>query len=201
MFRPMAFTVVMALAGSLLLALTFVPGAGFAGCRGAQSRIMKTGSSAPWPPCIGRRCAGHCGGRGRRCWWRWCRSRRRCGLFPRLGAVFLPSLEEGSLNITAIKLPSASITSSMEMDKQVVARVLQFPEVTRVFAQARHRRCRDGSDARQRHGRDRPVMAAFGVDDGARSGRVIKVMESDLKSASPAAPTNSCSRSRSGSTR
>jgi cobalt-zinc-cadmium resistance protein CzcA len=57
-------------------------------------------------------------------------------LFPRLGAVFLPRLEEGSLNITAIKLPSASITSSLEMDKQVVARVLRFPEVTRVFTHA-----------------------------------------------------------------
>ena len=135
MFRPMALTVVMALVGSLLLALTLVPALASMVLSGRnvhhENWFIRTVAAAYRPTLR---------------WalrWRWATLlvallplAAAAWLFPRLGAVFLPRLEEGSLNITVIKLPSASITSSLEMDKQVVARVLKFPEVTRVFSHA-----------------------------------------------------------------
>ncbi len=135
MFRPMALTVVMALAGSLLLALTLVPALAsmmVGGRKVHRENWLISSVAAAYRPTLR--------------WalrWRWVTLlvavvplALAAWLFPRLGAVFLPRLEEGSLNITAIKLPSASITSSLEMDKQVVARVLRFPEVIRVFTHA-----------------------------------------------------------------
>jgi cobalt-zinc-cadmium resistance protein CzcA len=135
MFRPMAITVVLALAGSLLLALTLVPA--LASMVVSGRRIHRENWLIRSVGAVYRQTLR---------WalrWRWATVLLAlvpvaiaAGLFPRLGAVFLPRLEEGSLNITAIKLPSASITTSLEMDKLAVARVLRFPEVIRVFTHA-----------------------------------------------------------------
>jgi len=135
MFRPMALTVVMALVGSLILALTLVPALASMVVGGRkvhhENWFIRTVASAYRPTL--------------RLALRWKRATLLLALvpvalaawlFPRLGAVFLPRLEEGALNITAIKLPSASITASLKMDKQVIARVLRFPEVIRVFTHA-----------------------------------------------------------------
>jgi len=135
MFRPMALTVVMALVGSLILALTLVPALASVVIGGRKIhrdnwfiRVM----AAAYRPTL--RLALR---------WRWATVlvalvlfAVAAWLFPRLGAVFLPRLQEGALNVRAIKLPSASIASSLQMDKQVVTRLLRFPEVTRVFTHA-----------------------------------------------------------------
>jgi cobalt-zinc-cadmium resistance protein CzcA len=57
-------------------------------------------------------------------------------LFPHLGAVFLPRLEEGSIDVRVTKLPSASISQSIEIDKKVIPFLLRFPEVTGIFTHA-----------------------------------------------------------------
>jgi cobalt-zinc-cadmium resistance protein CzcA len=135
MFRPMALTVVMALVGSLILALTLVPALASMAIGGRkvhrENWFIRLVAAAYRPTLrLALR-------------WRWVTVfvalvpfAGAVWLFPRLGAVFLPRLEEGALNITVIKLPSASITSSLKMDKQVVARVLRFPEVVRLFTHA-----------------------------------------------------------------
>ncbi len=49
-----------------------------------------------------------------------------------LGAVFLPELDEGSIAIQAIRIPSVSLTSSVETATRIEKALMEFPEVTTV---------------------------------------------------------------------
>ena len=135
MFRPMALTVIMALVGSLLIALTLVPVLVSFVIRERdgvhESRFVRAVTHV-YEPTL-----------------RWTMRRRRATvlialvpliaaalLFPRLGAVFLPRLDEGSIDVRVTKLPSASISQSLAIDKQVIPILLRFPEVTTIFTHA-----------------------------------------------------------------
>ncbi|HXE71017.1 MAG TPA: efflux RND transporter permease subunit, partial [Candidatus Nitrosotenuis sp.] len=52
--------------------------------------------------------------------------------FPFLGAEFLPRLDEGAIAIQAVRLPSVSLTESVQMAARVERALLEFPEVETV---------------------------------------------------------------------
>ncbi len=51
-----------------------------------------------------------------------------------LGAEFMPRLEEGDLLVEAIRLPSATLEGSIEMSTQIEKLLKEFPEVKTVFS-------------------------------------------------------------------
>lgn len=145
MFRPMAITVAMALFGSLLLALAFVPAAAtFVFRKGAREAAYAVRLE------------------------RWLDSRyarilpgtiRRPALVvgvavavfgttmllvPRLGTEFLPELDEGSILVQATKDPSISLTHAAEVHRDIEAVIKETPEVTTVVS--RVGRAEVGSD-------------------------------------------------------
>ncbi len=145
MFRPMAITVAIALFGSLLLALAFIPAAAtWIFRRGAhEARFAQRLSSwldARYAPVLSS-------------------TIRRPGitvavatavfvatlfLVPRLGTEFLPELDEGSITIQAVRDPSVSLTQSVAMQRELERTVRLSPEVTTVVS--RVGRAEIGSD-------------------------------------------------------
>jgi cobalt-zinc-cadmium resistance protein CzcA len=51
----------------------------------------------------------------------------------RLGAEFMPRLEEGDLLIEAVRLPSASLEGAIDVSRQIETIVKEFPEVKTVY--------------------------------------------------------------------
>lgn len=50
-------------------------------------------------------------------------------VLPLLGTEFIPELDEGSILIQPIRMPSVSLTESIEMEKRVQKILMQYPEV------------------------------------------------------------------------
>ena len=133
MFHPMAITVVLALTGAMLLALTFVPAAiaMFLGGRveEKENRLMAwlRRRYEPLLDSVLRR-------------GRWIVGAAAvlvvaCGLLAtRLGSEFVPNLDEGDVAMHAMRIPGTSLTQSVQMQKQIEQRLLQIPEVTKVFS-------------------------------------------------------------------
>ncbi len=135
MFRPMAFTVVYALTGALLLALTLTP----ALCavllrRGVRERdIVK----------IGRLQDAY----GRALDWALSRRLAVVGMalagfvaalivFPILGSEFIPTLDEGAAAASVIKLPSISLPAAVGIHTKIERNVKRIPEVTDIVSRA-----------------------------------------------------------------
>lgn len=133
MFTPMAFTVVMALLGAMLLSVTFVPAALALLVTGpvheGENRLMQK-LKALYAPLL-----------------EWTLERPRqvlvaaslflvgCLLLAmRLGSEFIPSLDEGDIALHALRIPGTSLTQAVDMQAQLEARIKAFPEVERVFA-------------------------------------------------------------------
>jgi heavy metal efflux system protein len=134
MFRPMALTVIFALVGSLLLALTLIPVLCTwflsRGVAEEESRVMRWARAA-YAPML-RFSLAHrlvlvvvtlalLGG--------------SAFLFRRLGAEFAPQLDEGSLVVQLVGPTSISLDESVAMQLQVEDVILkQFPEIDSVFS-------------------------------------------------------------------
>src|SRR5579859_4293488 len=136
MFRPMAITVCMALAGSLFLALTMFPAlTSFSFRKGLAGR--KGRSAEPrWLRIIGS------------LYTRvltWAMRFRILTLATSLavlgvavgslyfiGTEFMPKLDEGSILVETRKLPGVSLTESVEISKRIERRLRQFPEIADV---------------------------------------------------------------------
>jgi cobalt-zinc-cadmium resistance protein CzcA len=127
MFAPMAFTVCVAILGSLLLALTYVP---------ALSSLILRGGEEKEPRWIGS--ARH--RYGRALGWSLARPGRivlmaalllvvALASVPFLGTEFMPKLDEGTMLIETRRLPSTSLPQGMAIAKEVEKTLLQFPEV------------------------------------------------------------------------
>lgn len=134
-FQPMAFTVVAALLGSLILSLTFVPVL-------ASIVLRPAGETSSHEPAFVEKLRDVY-----RPALRWCLDHTAflagfsvtlfvVSLFVlgRLGSVFLPRLDEGALAIQLSRLPSVSLTRSLEMARQVEQALLEFPEVETVVS-------------------------------------------------------------------
>ena len=133
MFKPMALTVVFALVGALILSLTYIPAAMTFILRGRVSEkesIFIRFAKRWYKPALEFVL----------------RNRAQTlaittalvlvsfALFPFLGAEFIPRLEEGSLAIQIQRLPSVSLTRSIETAGAVEAILRKFPEVTKVVS-------------------------------------------------------------------
>ncbi len=134
MFHPMAFTVVAALVGAMILSLTFIPAAValFIGERVAEKENFLMGyAKRAYTPLLVKV------------------MRNKAvvvtiavvlvvlsgALATRMGSEFVPSLNEGDFAIQALRIPGTSLTQSLEMQKQLEAGLkAKFPEIERVFA-------------------------------------------------------------------
>ncbi|MGS0997547.1 efflux RND transporter permease subunit [Rhodanobacter sp. UC4451_H18] len=133
MFHPMAFTVVIAITAAMALSLTFVPAAVamFVSGRVAEkeNRVMLALRRA-YAPLLARVIA-----------WRVAVVAAAAvlvvgaGLLAgRLGAEFIPDLDEGDIALHALRIPGTGLTQAIGMQAQLEARIKQFPEVSHVFA-------------------------------------------------------------------
>ena len=133
MFKPMALTVVFALIGALILSLTYVPAAMTFVLRG---RVAETESffiryAKKWYMPALDFVMNH---RLQSLAVVTAMVLASFALFPFLGAEFIPRLEEGSLAIQIQRLPSVSLTRSVETATQVEKILRGFPEVTSVVS-------------------------------------------------------------------
>ncbi len=134
MFHPMAFTVVLALLGAMVLSVSFVPAAValFIGNRVAEreNRLMawarrryavlleRSLAATPVVLTFAGVAVALC-----------------LAIATRLGSEFVPSLNEGDLAIQALRIPGTSLTQSVAMQQQVeTALKARFPEIERIFA-------------------------------------------------------------------
>ena len=134
MFHPMAYTVLLALLGAMILSVSFVPAAIalFIGERVGEreNRLMA---------------------RARRCYEPVLRASLAQApvvlslaavavglaliMATRLGSEFVPNLNEGDFAVQALRAPGTSLTQSVAMQQQLERRLIErFPEIERVFA-------------------------------------------------------------------
>ncbi|MBI3790876.1 MAG: efflux RND transporter permease subunit [Gemmatimonadetes bacterium] len=127
MFQPMAFTVVFAVLGSLLLALTYVPAVSAWLLKHAEEREI------PWLVKTRARYLA---------WLEWTLARGRLvvgaalvlvvaavGSLGWIGTEFMPKLDEGSILINTRRLPSTSLAEATRLSLEAERIVKQFPEV------------------------------------------------------------------------
>ena len=130
MFKPMAFTVVTAVLGSLLLALTYVP---------TVSHLLLHHARQTPNTVFDRVKAAY----GRGLAWVFAHSRPvvggatllfviAAGSFAWLGTEFMPKLDEGNILITTRRLPSVSLDEATRLSAVVERRLAKFPEVVTV---------------------------------------------------------------------
>ncbi len=133
MFHPMAFTVVLALTSALLLSLTFVPAAVAMFVTGKvqekDSALMRGARSAYRPALAFALKA------------RWSMVAAAIVLVlasgwlaTRLGAEFIPQLDEGDVALHAMRIPGTGLHQSILMQEAVERKLAAFPQVKRVFA-------------------------------------------------------------------
>jgi len=133
MFHPMAFTVVTALLGAMLLSLTFVPAAVallLSGPIEERDNWLMRAAKRVYAPLLDFSLANRLivigiavaavalGG----------------VLATRLGTEFIPSLDEGDIALHALRIPGTSLTQAVAMQSELERTILSFPEVERVFA-------------------------------------------------------------------
>ena len=134
MFHPMAFTVVFALLGAMILSLTFVPAAValFIGrsVQEKESRIMH-GARRWYEPCLTYALAN----RPVMLAFAALVIALAALMATRLGLEFAPNLDEGDIAVMTVRIPGTSLSQSVKMQQQIEATLLRkHPEIARVFA-------------------------------------------------------------------
>lgn len=133
MFHPMAFTVVMALLGALVLAVTFVPAAVAIAMRGPireRENIVMRGARRAYAPALRTALANPVitlGGAA-------VLVAGSLFMASRMGAEFIPSLDEGDIALHALRIPGTSLSQAVEMQKQLEDTLVDIPEVGHVFS-------------------------------------------------------------------
>ena len=132
MFHPMALTVVMALTAALVLSLTAVPAAIALFVRGKvneKENVFMRGAHRIYKPAL-----------------HWVLKNRLPVIVSavflvllsalqttRMGAEFVPNLDEGDIALHALRIPGTSLTQAVEMQRLLEARMSEFPEVSHIF--------------------------------------------------------------------
>ncbi|MDU8459567.1 CusA/CzcA family heavy metal efflux RND transporter [Pseudomonas syringae group sp. J254-4] len=134
MFHPMAFTVVIALLGAMILSVTFVPAAIAMFVTGKvkeeEGLVMRTVRHR-YAPILS-----------------WVLGHRAIAFgmalvlivlsgftASRMGSEFIPSLSEGDFALQALRVPGTSLTQSVDMQQRLEKAIIdKVPEVQRVFA-------------------------------------------------------------------
>lgn len=133
MFHPMAWTVIIALLGALIFAMTFMPAAValfMTGKVSEKENIVMRAAKAFYRPLL-----------------RFCLNFRAAVAIgaialvvlsgvvaSRMGSEFIPSLDEGDLALHALRIPGTSLSQAIEMQHSLEQRIKEFPEVKHVFA-------------------------------------------------------------------
>lgn len=133
MFHPMAFTVVTALLGAMVLSITFVPAAVAIFVTGKVSEkdnVAIRGLKSLYRPTL-----------------RYVMSVRPAAALAavvliglsalaasRMGSEFIPSLDEGDVALHALRIPGTSLTQSLQMQTAVEDALKRFPEVDKVLS-------------------------------------------------------------------
>ena len=134
MFHPMAFTVVIALLGAMILSVTFVPAAIALFVTGKvkeEENFVMRSARRVYAPVLD-----------------WVIARRPLvfglavltivasgAVASRMGSEFIPSLSEGDFAQQALRVPGTSLTQSVQMQQQLEKTLMaQVPEIERVFA-------------------------------------------------------------------
>jgi len=133
MFHPMAFTVVAALVGAMILSMTFIPAA--VALMIGKNVGEKENRLMGWAK------------RGYAPMLDWALVNRPLVLaitavsvvlsgllVTRMGSEFIPSLSEGDVALHAMRIPGTSLTQAIEMQVALEKSIKKFPEVERVFA-------------------------------------------------------------------
>ena len=133
MFHPMAFTVVAALVGAMILSVTFIPAA-IAMLIGdkvseKENRLMAWAKRGYAPmlqfsmlnkPLVLTIAA--------------VAVVLSALLLTRMGSEFVPSLNEGDIALHALRIPGTSLTQALTMQTELERTIKQFPEVDKIFA-------------------------------------------------------------------
>jgi cobalt-zinc-cadmium resistance protein CzcA len=133
MFRPMALTVIFALAASLVLALTLMPVLASLffrkGVKEKETWLIRKAHKI-YTPVASRAIAN-----------RWLVVGISAVIFAgsvfvatRMGAEFIPRLNEGALAVQAWRLPSVGLTQSIKSTTLIEKTIKKFPEVTTVVS-------------------------------------------------------------------
>ena len=132
LFKPMAFNISFAMAGSLVLTLTLVPvlAALILKPREERDTWLVGTIKARFLPLL-----------------EWSLGHKRVvvagagallatslALFPFLGKEFMPQLQEGSIMWRVTSIPSASLDQSIEISREIASALSQFPEVSTTVA-------------------------------------------------------------------
>ena len=132
MFSPLAFTVVIALLSSLALSIFVIPVfcSFFLKPEIEKESFLVRWAKKAYLPAL-RWAAGH----GKTVVITAVLFLTAClALFPFLGKEFIPSMDEGTLTPQIIRLPSVSLTESIEIEKKAQQVLLTFPEVLAVVS-------------------------------------------------------------------
>lgn len=133
MFQPMAFTVVAALVGALIFAVTFVPAAIAVFVHGkvseSENAVMR-GIKKGYKPLLGLSLK-----------LPWLMVSIAAVLVitlgfkvKNMGAEFLPQLDEGDIAMHALRITGTGIEQSVQMQKQLEQALLAQPEIANVFS-------------------------------------------------------------------
>jgi cobalt-zinc-cadmium resistance protein CzcA len=133
MFHPMAITVVMALTAALILSLSFVPAAvalfdtgrieekesrAMRWARGVYAPALDTAMRLRMMIAAGAAVLVVIAGFAA----------------SRMGAEFVPNLDEGDIALHALRIPGTSLSQAVAMQRALEARLKRFPEVERIVA-------------------------------------------------------------------
>ena len=133
MFHPMAFTVVIALTAAMALSLTFVPAAVAQFVTGKvdekETRVMQR-LNRLYAPLLAKALSN----RGAVVAGAVILTVLTGLLATRLGAEFIPQLDEGDIALHALRIPGTSLTQAIGMQEQLEARIKALPEVDQVVA-------------------------------------------------------------------
>ncbi|TMO27101.1 CusA/CzcA family heavy metal efflux RND transporter [Pseudoalteromonas sp. S4741] len=133
MFQPMAFTVVAALIGALIFAVTFVPAAIAVFVRGkvdeSENAVMR-GVKKIYKPLLSL---------SLKLPWLMVSIATVLVLVlgfkvKNMGAEFLPQLDEGDIAMHALRITGTGIEQSVQMQKQLEQALLEQPEIANVFS-------------------------------------------------------------------
>ena len=133
MFHPMAFTVVIALLGAMILSVTFIPAAValLIGNKVSEkeNRVMQW-TSRGYAPML----TWGMGNKALVLTFATVAVLLSGLLATRMGSEFVPSLDEGDIALHALRIPGTSLTQAIAMQTGLERTIKSFPEVERVFA-------------------------------------------------------------------
>ncbi|MDE0130482.1 MAG: CusA/CzcA family heavy metal efflux RND transporter [Gammaproteobacteria bacterium] len=132
LFKPMAFNISFAMAGSLVLTLTLIPILAALILKPREEsdtwlvRVIKARYLPLLEWSLGRKKIVVAGAAGLLA--------ASLALFPLLGKEFMPQLQEGSIMWRVTSIPSASLDQSIEISKDIERALSKFPEVSTTVA-------------------------------------------------------------------